>query len=52
MAEGKKAFTKGWLTSVYGSAAIADDFNVKNDVYKEKQDVASYLDPSASTQAQ
>ena len=47
VAEGKKTFAKGsGLTSVYGSSAVADDFNVKNDVYKEKQDVASYLDPS------
>jgi NitT/TauT family transport system substrate-binding protein len=32
--------------SVYGSAKIADAFNVKNGVYKEPQDVASYIDAS------
>lgn len=37
--------------SVYGSAKIADDFNVKNAVYKESQDVASYLDASLMADA-
>ena len=32
--------------SLYGSTTIADDFNVKNEVYKEPQDVDSYIDPS------
>jgi NitT/TauT family transport system substrate-binding protein len=32
--------------SVVGSAKIADEFNVKNEVYKEAQNVASYLDAS------
>ncbi len=47
VAEGKKTFKKGeGLTSLYGSSKIADDFNVKNAVYKEKQDIDSYIDPS------
>jgi NitT/TauT family transport system substrate-binding protein len=47
IAEGKKTFEKGeGLGSLYGSTAIANDFNVKNDVYKESQDVDSYIDPS------
>src|SRR4051812_26535046 len=32
--------------SVAGSAKIADEFNVKNGVYKDAQDVASYIDAS------
>ena len=47
VAEGKKTFEKGeGLSSLYGSTAIANDFNVKNDVYKELQDVDFYIDPS------
>ena len=47
LAEGKKTFEKGeGLSSLYGSSVIANDFNVKNDVYKEAQDVDSYIDPS------
>jgi len=47
VAEGKKVFKKGeGLTSLYGSTKIADDFNVKNEVYKQAQDIASYIDPS------
>jgi len=30
--------------SVWGSAKIADEFNVKNEVYKEAQDVPTYID--------
>lgn len=37
--------------SVFGSAKIADDFNVKNEVYKEAQDVASYIDASLMADA-
>jgi NitT/TauT family transport system substrate-binding protein len=37
--------------SVAGSAKIADDFNVKNGVYKEAQDVASYIDASLMAEA-
>ncbi len=47
LAEGRKTFEKAdGLTSLYGSTAIANDFNVKNEVYKESQDVDSYIDPS------
>jgi NitT/TauT family transport system substrate-binding protein len=47
LAEGKKTFKKGdGLTSLYGSSKTADDFNVKNDVYKQAQDIGSYIDPS------
>lgn len=34
------------LESVYGSSKIANDFNVKFKVYKESQDIKSYIDPS------
>lgn len=37
--------------SVFGSAKIADEFNVKNEVYKEPQDVASYIDASLMADA-
>lgn len=47
LAEGKKVFEKGpGLESMYGSTKIADDFNIKWEVYKEAQDVDSYIDPS------
>jgi NitT/TauT family transport system substrate-binding protein len=53
VAEGKKTFKKGdGLTSLYGSSKIADDFNVKNDVYKQAQDVDSYIDPSLTNAVQ
>jgi NitT/TauT family transport system substrate-binding protein len=52
VAEGKKIFKKGkGLASLYGSSEIANDFNVKNEVYKQAQDVNSYIDPSL-TEAQ
>ena len=34
------------LGSLYGSTTIVNDFNVKNAVYKDSQDVGSYIDPS------
>jgi len=47
LAEGKKLFVKDeGFGSLYGSSEIANDFNLKNAVYKEKLDVASYIDPS------
>jgi NitT/TauT family transport system substrate-binding protein len=47
VAAGKKVFKKAdGLASLYGSSKIADDFNVKNEVYKTAQDVDSYIDPS------
>ncbi len=51
LTEGKKAFVKAeGFKSVYGSSAIADAFNVKYEVYKEKQDVDSYNDPSLTNE--
>ena len=38
--------TDGWR------AKIADDFNVKNEVYKQAQDVESYIDPSLTNAVQ
>jgi NitT/TauT family transport system substrate-binding protein len=53
VAEGKKTFKKGeGLSSLYGSSKIADDFNVKNEVYKQAQDVESYIDPSLTNAVQ
>jgi NitT/TauT family transport system substrate-binding protein len=47
VAASKAIFKKGeGLTSLYGSTKVADDFNVKNAVYKEAQDINSYIDPS------
>jgi len=47
VAEGKKVFKKGeGLASLYGSSKIANDFNVKNEVYKESQKIDSYIDAS------
>lgn len=45
--EAKAIFAKGeGFKSIYGSSKIVDDFNVKNGVYKQSQDVDSYIDPS------
>jgi len=47
LAEGKKVFVKAeGFGSLYGSSAIANDFNLKNAVYKEKLNVDSFIDPS------
>lgn len=47
LAAGMKAFKKAkGLSSLYGSSTIADDFNVANAVYKKKQDIDAYIDPS------
>lgn len=52
VAAGKKIFKKAaGLGSLYGSSKIADDFNVKNEVYKQAQDIDSYIDGSL-TEAQ
>lgn len=37
--------------SLTGSSAVANDFNVKNAVYKVSQEVASYIDPTLTTEA-
>ena len=47
VAAGKKAMKKAdGLGSLYGSSKISDDFNVANAVYKEHQDIGSYINPS------
>jgi NitT/TauT family transport system substrate-binding protein len=47
LAENKKVFEKGpGLDSMYGSTKVSDDFNIKYEVYKEPQDIDSYIDPS------
>lgn len=52
LAAGRKVFKKAdGLASLYGSSKIANDFNVKNAVYKESQDVDSYIDGSLSEAA-
>lgn len=46
-AEGAKIFDKGdGFGSLYGSSKNADAFNVKAGVYKEPQDIDSYIDAS------
>ena len=42
---------KDGLDSVYGSAKVADDFNVANKVYKDPQPIAEYIDGSLSKEA-
>jgi NitT/TauT family transport system substrate-binding protein len=52
LADAKKAFDKGpGLTSVFGSSKVANDFNVKNAVYKVPQDPELYLDPTLTLAA-
>ena len=47
LAEGRAKFVKSeGFGSLYGSSEIANDFNLKNAVYKEKLDVAGLIDPS------
>lgn len=44
-AEAKKAFEKGeGFTSLYGSSAIVDAFNVANKVYEKPQKIEAYID--------
>ena len=41
------AYKKGdGLDSIYGSSKVANEFNVKHGVYKESQDIDSYLTPA------
>jgi len=50
--EGKSTFVKAaGFKSLNGSTKIADDFNVKNAVYKVAQNVDSYLDSSLTDAA-
>lgn len=45
--EAKAVLKKGeGMDSLYGSSKIADDFNVKYEVYAKPQEVDSYIDPS------
>lgn len=45
--EAKTFYAKGeGFSSIYGSSKIADDFNLKYEVYKEAQDIDAYTDPS------
>ena len=45
--EAKSFLEKGeGFTSLYGSSKIADDFNLKYEVYTDAQDIDSYIDPS------
>jgi NitT/TauT family transport system substrate-binding protein len=45
--EAKVFFAKGeGFKSLYGSSKISDDFNLKYEVYKDAQDIDSYIDPS------
>jgi NitT/TauT family transport system substrate-binding protein len=47
LAEAKKAYVKSdALSSIYGSDANADAFNVRNGVYKTPQDVSDYINDS------
>ena len=50
--EGRKIFKKAdGLGSLYGSSKIADNFNVKFEVYKTAQNIDSYIDPSLTEAA-
>lgn len=47
LAEAKQYFSKAeGFSSLYGSSKISDDFNLKYQVYKDAQDIDSYIDPS------
>jgi NitT/TauT family transport system substrate-binding protein len=47
LAEAVDAYKKGdGLKSIYGSSVVAQEFNLKYGVYKDKQDVDTYIDPS------
>ncbi len=53
LAEGSKVFaskSKGF-DSLAGSSKISDDFNVTNEVYKEKQKISDYIDASITADA-
>ncbi len=53
LAEGSKLLSSSapGFGSVAGSSKIADDFNVKNGVYKETQKIAPYIDASIMVDA-
>jgi len=53
LSESAKVFaskSKGF-DSLTGSSKIADEFNVKNEVYKKSQDVGAYIDATITTDA-
>ncbi len=51
LAEAKKFYAMGeGFDSVYGSSKLSDDFNMANDVYKEAQSVADYIDASITNE--
>ena len=45
------ASTDKGFGSLAGSSSVANDFNVKNSVYKEAQDVSSYIDTKLTAEA-
>ena len=53
LADGAKIIAKKGpgLDSLVGSSAIANGFNVKNSVYKEAQDVSTYIDTTLTAEA-
>jgi NitT/TauT family transport system substrate-binding protein len=49
-AAGKAVMVKAeGFGSLYGSSSNADAFNVKNNIYKEKQAIETYIDPSVTS---
>jgi NitT/TauT family transport system substrate-binding protein len=53
LADGAKIIAKKGpgFASLAGSSAVANEFNVKNSVYKDAQDVSSYIDATLTTEA-
>ena len=53
LAESAKIIATGGtgFKSLAGSSAVANEFNVKNGVYKESQDVSAYIDAKLTTEA-
>lgn len=53
LSDNRQVFTKGsGLNSLYGSGAVSDAFNIRYDVYKTKQNIDSYINPSFVMSAQ
>lgn len=49
--EAKAAYVKAdGFKSIYGSSKIVDNFNLKYSVYKEAQNIDSYIDPALTLQ--
>jgi len=53
LSDGSKIIAKDSKSfgSLAGSSGVANEFNVKNGVYKESQDVKSYIDPKLAAEA-